>query len=203
MNNRHLIKRHISENRWQYIIMTLIFLSGVVMGNYKVPGLQGGVKSTLLALVDGYLQGGMEGSLQGSSILYHAFLTQGSTLLAIWFLGLTVLGLPLILAIIFMRGYSLGFTLGFLIRAKGGGGALIGLLTIIPQNLVYIPFLLIWAVVATNFSLQVLRGNPSGFSGLLRRLMSYCLLMLFFLLLCLVGAFIEAYLSPWLLSLVM
>jgi stage II sporulation protein M len=203
MNNRHLLKRHIAENRWQYIIMTLIFLSGVVMGNYKVPGLEGGVKSHLLALVDGYLQGGMEGSLHGGAILYHAFITQGSTLLAVWFLGLTVLGLPLILAIIFMRGYSMGFTMGFLIRAKGGGGILIGLLTIVPQNLVYIPFLLIWAVVATNFSLQVLRGNPSGFPDLLRRLMSYSLLMLVFLLICLIGAFIEAYLSPWLLNLAM
>lgn len=201
MNNRHLIRRHISENRWQYIIIALIFISGVIIGNYKVPGLAGGVRSHLLALIDGYLQGGMEGSLSGGAILYHAFVMQGSTILAIWFLGLTVLGLPLILAIVFMRGLSLGFTLGFLVRTKGGGGALIGLLSVLPQNLVYIPFLLMWGVVATNFSIQVLRGNPSGFPGLLRRLTSYSLLMLVFLLLCFIGAFVEAYLSPWLLNL--
>lgn len=201
MKSRHLITRHISENRWQYLLLTTIFLAGVFLGNSQVSGLDGTVKSYLLSLVDKYIEGGITGNFQGSSVVFAAFTNQAYLVIAVWFLGLTVIGLPLILGLIFLRGFSLGFTLGFLIGEKAGGGIIIALLAILPQNLVYIPFMIIWAVVATNFSLQVLRARGSGFTDVVRGLISYTLLMLAFLLLFLMGAFIEAYLAPWLLSL--
>ncbi|MEN6390823.1 MAG: stage II sporulation protein M [Syntrophomonas sp.] len=201
--NRHLIKRHISENRWQYFFLAVVFLAGAVLGNYKVPGVDGTVKSQLLSLVDQYIQGEMTGSFVGSSVLIQAFINQARLVLAIWFLGLTVIGLPLILGVVFLRGFSIGFTLGFLISEKAGGGVLISLLAILPQNLVYIPLLIVWGVISINFSLQVLKGAHSGFPGLMRRMVGYTLLMLVFLLLFLLGAVIEAYLSPWLLNLFM
>jgi len=203
MMNRHLFKRHISENRWQYFILAVVFFAGVFLGNYKVPGVDGAVKTQLLSLVDQYIQGEMTGSFDGSRVLIQAFINQARLVLAIWFLGLTVIGLPLILGVLLLRGFSIGFTLGFLISEKAGGGVLISLLAILPQNLVYIPLLLIWGVVSINFSLQVLKGAHAGFSGLMRRMVGYTLLMLVFLLLFLLGAIIEAYLSPWLLNLFM
>lgn len=203
MKNRHLIKRHISENRWQYFILTAVFLAGAFLGNYKAPGIDGTVKTQLLFLVDQYIQGEMTGSFNESSVLLQAFINQSRLILAIWFLGLTVIGLPLVLGVVFLRGYSIGFTLGFLICEKAGGGVLISLLAILPQNLVYIPLLIAWGVISINFSLQVLRGDHPGFSGLMRRMAGYTLLMLVFLLLYILGAIIEAYLSPWLINLFM
>lgn len=203
MINRHLIKRHIGENRWQYALLALIFLAGVLLGNYKVPGLDSAVRTHLLSLIDNYLQGEMTGNFQGSSVLVQAFINQARVVGVMWFLGLTVIGLPLIVGLVGLRGFSIGFTLGFLIREKAGGGIIISLLAVLPQNLVYIPFLIIWGVVSMNFSIQVLRGFNSGFPGLMRRFISYTLLMLLFLLVFLIGAFVEAYLSPWLLNLAM
>lgn len=201
--NRHLIKRHISENRWQYFFLVVVFLAGAVLGNYKVPGIDGTVKTQLLSLVDQYVQGEMTGSFNGSSVILQAFINQARLVLAIWFLGLTVIGLPLVLGVVFLRGFSIGFTLGFLISEKAGGGIIISLLAILPQNLVYIPLLIIWGVISINFSLQVLKGGHSGFRGLMRRMAGYTLLMLVFLFLLLLGAIIEAYVSPWLLNLFM
>lgn len=203
MMNRHLIKRHISENRWQYFFLAVVFLAGAVLGNYKVTGVDGAVKTQLLSLIDQYIQGEMTGSFKGVNVLLQAFINQARLVLAIWFLGLTVIGLPLILGVVFLRGFSMGFTLGFLISEKAGGGVLISLLAVIPQNLVYIPFLIIWGVISINFSLQVLRGEQAGLPGLMRRMARYTLLMMAFLFLFLLGAFIEAYLSPWLLNLFM
>ncbi len=203
MKSRHLIMRHISENRWQYILLTTIFLAGVLFGNSQVSSLDDSIKSHLLSLVDRYVEGGLTGSFQAGNVLLAAFLNQAYLVLAVWFLGLTVIGLPLILGLIFLRGFSLGFTMGFLVRAKAGGGIIIGLLAIVPQNLVYIPFMIIWAVVAINFSIQVLKGRGAGFSEVIRGITSYTMLMLAFLVLLLIGAFIEAYLAPWLLNLAM
>ncbi len=202
MSFKDRIKQHISENRPQYIMVIIIFLVGLVMGSYQVPGLDGGVKSQLSGMVDDYLRGGMDGSLSGQEILGAAFLKQLKATVLLWFLGLTVIGFPLILGFIWFRGFSLGFTVSFLLHGRAGAGILITIISILPQNIIYIPFFLAWSVMAINFSIYVLKGRNSGVP-LGRAVMGYTIIMLAYLLLFLAGAFVEAYLSPWFLSLIL
>jgi len=112
-----------------------------------------------------------------------------------------VIGVPLILAVVFLRGYALGFTVGFLVQQKGGAGVIMSILSILPQNLVYIPLLIIWAVIAVNFSSYLIGRHPGAALG--KTLINYSLLLAVFLVLFTAGAFIEAYLSPWFLSLIL
>lgn len=200
MGLRRRLKNHISTNRWQYILITVVFVVAFIMGSYRVEGLEGGVKSHLAGLVDSYLNQGGSGGLTGQQLLTGAFLNQTRTAVAIWFLGLTVIGFPLILAVIFYRGFSLGFTFAFLIHQKAGAGVLISILSLLPQNLVYVPALLIWAVVSLNFSIYIFRGR-SAFTW--RAFLSYMVMLAFTLLFILGGAFIEAFLSPWFLRLLL
>ena len=202
MSFKDRIKQHISENRPQYIMVIIIFLVGLVMGSYQVSGLDGGVKSQLSGMVDDYLRGGMDGSLSGQEILVAAFLKQLKATVLLWFLGLTVIGFPLILGFIWFRGFSLGFTVSFLLHDRAGAGILITIISILPQNIIYIPFFLAWSVMGINFSIYVLKGRNSGVP-LGRAVMGYTIIMLAYLLLFLAGAFVEAYLSPWFLSLIL
>jgi stage II sporulation protein M len=202
MSFKDRIKQHISENRPQYIMVIIIFLVGLVMGSYQVSGLDGGVKSQLSGMVDDYLRGGMDGSLSGQEILVAAFLKQLKATVLLWFLGLTVIGFPLILGFIWFRGFSLGFTVSFLLHDRAGAGILITIISILPQNIIYIPLFLAWSVMAINFSIYVLKGRNSGVP-LGRAVMGYTVIMLAYLLIFLAGAFVEAYLSPWFLSLIL
>ncbi|HOQ09104.1 MAG TPA: stage II sporulation protein M [Syntrophomonadaceae bacterium] len=195
------LKQHIRNNRWQYIVIGLVFLVGLVMGGQKVEGLEGGVRDYLRELIDTYLQEGQKAPIYGPGILLAALATQAKTVVAIWFLGLTVIGVPLILAVVFLRGYALGFTVGFLVQQKGGAGVIMSILSILPQNLVYIPLLIIWAVIAVNFSSYLIGRHPGAALG--KTLINYSLLLAVFLVLFTAGAFIEAYLSPWFLSLIL
>ena len=165
-----------------------------------MPGLEGGVRSHLLDLLDKYLQADSQGSTNGAILLFYAFLNQAKSIIGIWFLGLTVIGMPLILALVLLKGFSLGFTIGFLVQEKAGAGILISILSILPQNLVYIPLLIIWSVVGINFSVFIATGRQGRVASLGRALVSYTMLMLVFLLIILMGAFIEAYFSPWFLK---
>lgn len=201
MSLRQRLKQHIKNNRWQYLVISLVFLLGMVMGANKVDGLEGGVRDHLAQLIDNYLQAGRDAPQYGGSVLWAAMKTQAQTVLAIWFLGLTVIGVPLILAVVFLRGYALGFTLGFLVQQKGGAGIVMSIMTIVPQNLVYIPLLVIWSVIALNLSAYLVGRNYSRPLG--SSLLNYCLLMALFLAAFGAGTFIEAYLSPWFLSLLL
>jgi stage II sporulation protein M len=115
-------------------------------------------------------------------------------------LGLTVIGLPLIMVVIFLRAFSLGFTLGFLIQQKAGTGVLVSLVSVLPQNLFYILGLLIAGVVAMNFSLNIVKNRNQGTNKLGLALLAYTTVMLLLLVVFGLGALIEAYFSPWLLG---
>lgn len=195
------LKQHVSENRWQYLLIVVIFLAGIIIGDYKSGGLNDGVKNHLLGLIDNYLNGGADAELNKQAILLNSFLNQAKSVVAIWFLGLTIIGMPLILAIVFLKGFSLGFTVCFLVKEKAMSGILISILSILPQNLIYIPLLIIWSVVGINFSVYITRSRSGIGIPLGRGFISYTLLMLISLMIVLVGALIEAYLSPLFLSL--
>lgn len=197
------IKQHLKENRAPYLLVGVLFITGFIAGYYQVWGLEGDVKEYLLRLIESYLKEGADYSLYGSSIFLQAFWNQARLVLLIWMLGLTVIGIPLILAVVFLRGYALGFTLGFLYHQKAGAGVVLSLVAIFPQNLVYVPFLLVASVIALNFSQYLVKGRNTSSLPLGAGLLLYSLAMLGALCFFLGGAFIEAYLSPWLLQLVL
>lgn len=202
MGFKYRIKQHINENRWQYYILILLFILGIAAGNYPVSYLEEGVKSHLLEMIDNYLRSELADTVT-VSFWAGAFINQFKTLLVIWFLGLTVIGLPLILGIVFVRGFSLGFTVGFLVHEKAGAGIVLILLSIVPQNLVYIPLFLIWSVIAMNFSIYLVKGRTAMNLPLAKALTVYTSLMLIGSAFLLAGSLIETYLSPWLLSLLL
>lgn len=197
MNIISSIINHIKANRWQYLLISIIFVAGLVSGSYRANDLEVSVKSHLLNLIDNYLRGSSQGDLVGSRLLFYAFLNQAKTIVLVWFLGLTVIGMPLILGICFLKGFSLGFTIGFLVQEKAGEGILISLLAILPQNLLYIPLLLVWSVTAIKFSVFITGGRHNSALSLGKVLAAFTGQMLVLLLVVLAGALIEAYFSPW------
>ncbi len=203
MGLKYRIKQHLKENSVQYMLILGIFIIGFMLGFLNVRGLDDEVKKYLVVMLDNYLRGGLEGDLYGRSILVTAFIKQAETIFSIWLLGLTVIGLPLILAVIFLRAFSLGFTVGFLLQQKAGAGVLLAMVSILPQNLVYMPCLIIAGVVAMNFSVYIVKSRTAGGNSLGVALLAYSIVMLLLLLAFALGAFIEAYLSPWLLGLLM
>lgn len=182
------------------MLITLIFLTGILVGDYKALGLTSGVKSHLLTLIDDYLKGGVNVGLDKQAILFNSFLNQGKSIIAVWFLGLTIIGMPIILGVVFLKGFSLGFTISFLVKEKAVSGVLISILSILPQNLIFIPLLIIWSVVGINFTFYTAKGRSRSGIPLSKGLISYTLLMLISLVIVLIGSLIEAYLSPWFLS---
>lgn len=201
MNVRAIIKQHIKKNNWHYILLILILVLGMILGYQKVYSLNGEVRSHLLDLINSYLLGGYKGDYSGDLIFISAYIQQLKSILLIWFLGLTVIGIPLILGVIFFRGFSLGFTIGFLVQEKGTAGVIISILSILPQNLVYLPLIVAWGLVAINFSLYIVKGREVGGLPLTKGLIRYLLLLAVFSVIVLMGVLIEAFLSPWLLGL--
>ena len=151
---------HIRQYWVIYLTLSSVYLAGVVFGAVGVGALGVAETSYLGEFLDTLLKS------QPTS-LDPAFLGQLARdlfimMAGIWILGLTIIGAPLIYLIVFTRGFILGFTVSFIIGAKGTLGLGLILTTVLVPAILAIPFLLLGAGLATIFSFLLLRGKARG-----------------------------------------
>lgn len=87
-----------------------------------------------------------------------------------WLLGLTIIGAPLALVLVFLRGFAVGFTLKFLVDELSFRGALLGLLSVAPHSLLTVSGLCLASGAALTFALSAAkvlagRGDREGVLG--------------------------------------
>lgn len=198
---KHRIAQHFYASWWIYLFVALCFLAGVIFGSLGVNALDDQQAVALKEYVEkGLAQYGDD--LNFSLTVRQAMFKNLYNLGKIFVFGLTIIGLPLVLLIIFTRGFALGFTIVFLIQEKAWRGGILAMLAIIPPNLLSLPAYFLAAVTAINFSLYLLKGNkgPNPLP-LSQYLLGYLLVNAGLTLLMAGSALIEGYLSPVFMSL--
>ncbi|MCR6545815.1 stage II sporulation protein M [Dehalobacterium formicoaceticum] len=194
---RNLIINSFQDNFIIYLIIPVIFAIGIFFGMMGANNLNDQQAQDLVGYVDGFINNLPTAAVDAPSETKYALILNLKTLFYIWFLGLTVIGIPLTMVITFSRGFVLGFTTGFLIQEKAMQGIWVVLLTVVPQNLILVPVILIAAVTSISFSLFVIRGKFAGRTlNLSKRLLSYTFSFLVLGLFAVLSALIQGYISP-------
>jgi stage II sporulation protein M len=176
------------------------FLCGIILGALTLHSLHPVVQQELHQFITLYIDevsifsGEHISSLQTWGQILK---TQAGMLCLLWVFGVTIVGSPLILFAVGARGFIVGFTVGYLVQQEAGRGLVLALAGVLPQNLCYVPAFIGAGAVALYFSITLLRRQHAP----LRRLGVYSLIFLFFLLLVILGSWLEAYLVPLLLRL--
>jgi len=147
----------------------------------------------------------LSGNVSGAS-LPSVFLRSAANnfglLLIILLAGITVIGFPAALLAVAYKGMALGFSSALLIDSMGGKGAVVILLSMVPQNLFLMPALLVASVAAVNLSAQVFSGRQKGIKKSLEFSAGpYLSIFVVLAAALLAGCLIEAFIAPALLQL--
>lgn len=195
---------HFKKNFWLYVISLLFTCIGIVIGIYTVKYMGSFQKSDLNSYIQNFTSSINSGKIQKDALFFDTIKNNAPIIALIWFLGLTIIGIPIVLIIDIIKGFTLGFSAGFLINSLGTKGILVCLVGILPQNLIYIPCLIISSVLAMEFSLALLKENKgkNWINNIWMRITAYSLSFLLLLLVMCIGFLLEAYLSPTLIKLV-
>ena len=189
--------KHIRDHTVLYVITIFMFLVGSSLGAYTVNTLNTFQLQELANYFNYFLAGLTYWNVNSVIVAQDAILNSLTFIFLAWALGLTVIGIPIILLIVAFKGFIMGFTVGFLVLQKGFTGMLIAILSVLPQNFLYVPSLIVCAVVAITFSLCLVRGTKGGrklsFSHMF---ISYILLLLVFCFFTIIGGLIEGYIAP-------
>lgn len=168
MNWNHSIQKYIQEHLSYFIFVSVLFIMGVVFGAMLVNALTLEQKEDMGAYLSQFFMtldaGGMEQTTFQESFVLHL-----KWLLLIFVLGLSVIGLPVILILDFLKGILIGFSIGYLVGELSWKGALFAMASIAPQNLIVVPAILIASVAAISFSVYMIRNRFMQQKGNLSR----------------------------------
>lgn len=145
---KNVILDNIYHNLKSYIIVTVIFLIGIVAGVIFINHINDGQKTEISEYINEFIT-----SLKNDYAVNTGELLKGSLIenfklvLAMWFIGSTVIGIPIVLCIVLYRGFCIGYTISSIITVLGTQkGVIFSLASILLQNIIVIPVLLALAV---------------------------------------------------------
>jgi len=202
---RQRINGYLKANIVTYFFIILIFIIGVVVGALAVRTLPDEQKSQLIGYLHIFFTGlTQEGriSITGENIITSVMFTNGKTILLMWILGFTIVGIPFVLFILFTRGFIIGFTVGFLVNEYVMRGLLFAFASVLPHNFFAIPAILIMGVSATKFSLMLVRRKTYNKINLWYEAAGYSIISMAALIMVLFAALLEVYISPVFMKLV-
>lgn len=193
-----VLGRHFKNNFWFYFVSLLCFCTGIIIGIYCIRYMGSFEKSDLTSYLNNFGTALTSQSVDYKSIFLQTLKNNLPIIFAIWFLGLTLVGLPVILLLDLFKGFTLGFSISFIISQMGVKGIWISLAGIVPQNLIYIPAIIISSVIAMEFSTAVFkdRSQRRWNSNIWVKITSYSFAFLITGSFMFFGFFMESYLTP-------
>ena len=140
----------IKNNLKEYIIISLIFLIGIFLGVMFINNLEEEQKMEIVSYINTYKEAFSQSDSNDNITLLQNNIRENIILtLLIWFIGSTIIGIPIVFGIIAFRGFCLGYTISGLTIVFGvGKGITFALISILLQNLLFIPAIISLGVSA-------------------------------------------------------
>ncbi|MCQ6277989.1 stage II sporulation protein M [Bacillus sp. EB600] len=186
-----------------FVFVVMLFLMGVIFGAIVVNSMSFSQKQDLFYYLSQFFGEVSNGKVAESNDLFlQSFFHNSKFIGLMWVLGISIIGLPIILILLFIKGMVVGFTVGFLVNQMSWKGFMLAFVSILPQNLIIIPVFIIMAVMSMSFSLLMIKKQFMKKYGqpimpiFKRYIFAFIIAVLFIS----VASGIEAFLSPGLMK---
>lgn len=196
-------KKEMKNKNKALIIVTIIFIVGLIFGSLYITILSNDEKTIIIKKVNKFFINNSKLQLDDKlEIFRNSLISNLVYFISMWFLGLSVIGIPIILLMVFFKSFVTGFSVGSIFACFKAKGILGILLYIFPNTILtcaFSIFLGAYSLVVTtiliNNAFHKKTLNFRSFMG------KYFFLLLISILLSIFCAFMDAFVSPSILNL--
>lgn len=197
-------RRAAFQGHWVvYLVVGFCFCGGLFAGGWAANGLERETAGELHEYLDHLFLNAYHADFNARETFLEVAYNNLLFIALIFLAGITVIGIPVMLALVAARGFALGFAMWFVIGEMGGSGVLLVLAAIVPQNLLLVPAVLFAAVLAVSFALLLVRRGFDPEVGVWSNFLRYAAMQLGAAGVLVSAAFVEAYVTPRLVGLLM
>lgn len=157
-----LARNYFYERFFLFLLVIILLVMGVVFGSLSVDSLGGNQRNELTQYLQLFLQGFRQDPMAAAAdpgYAREAIAGHFKTVLFLLVLGVSVIGVPLVLLLVFTRGFILGFTVAFLVRQLGGRGVLFAAAGVLPHQFIAVPALVALAVFNIDLAGSLVRSR--------------------------------------------
>ncbi len=158
---KNIIGNHIVNNLTEYAIVILMFFIGVILGIIFINNIKEEQSKELESYINTFITSLKDGSsIDKVSLLMQSLKNNIGLGILLWFIGCTVIGVPIIYLLIAFRGFCLGYTISAVIAIMGvGKGALFILSSMLLQNFFFIPCILALGVSGMKLYKSIMKDK--------------------------------------------
>lgn len=158
--NLQILEEYIKNNIKEYIIITIIFLIGLFLGVMFINNVGETQKQEIAGYIDVYLEAFKQKEIDYTEQLTNNIKENIILVLTIWFVGSTVIGIPIVLTIIGFRGFCLGYAISSITYVLGTSkGILFSVIALIIQNIIFIPTIISLGVSCLKLYQSILKDK--------------------------------------------
>ncbi|WP_040208249.1 stage II sporulation protein M [Neobacillus jeddahensis] len=186
-----------------FLFIVVLFLMGVIFGAIVVNSMSITQKEDLFYYLSQFFgQVSDDKVAEDNDLFLQSFFHNSKFIGLIWILGISIIGLPVILILLFVKGMVVGFTVGFLVSQMGWNGFLLAFVSILPQNLIIIPVFILIAAFSVIFSIRMIKKQfmKKYAQPIMPFFKRYIFALLAAVIFISAASAVEAYLSPWLMK---
>ena len=189
------ITQHIKDNIKSYLFTACILLIGITLGVLFVNNLPETQSQEIQTYINEFISTLKNGSNIDSGKLIQTSIANNLILVLImWFVGSTVIGIPIVLGIVIYRGFCLGYTVSALIAILGiGKGTIFFVSYMLLQNLILIPCILALAVSGIKLYKSILKDKRK--ENIKLEIVRHTLFSFVMLVFLIIASLIETYIS--------
>ncbi len=195
-----IIKEHIQKNLKQYLIISIIFIIGILLGVIFVNNVNTNEQKEISEYINNFINAlKSDYTIDTNVLLKSTIINNVIIAVALWFIGSTVVGIPIVYGIIGVRGFSLGYTIAAIVATLGTWkGICFGIVTLFFQNIIFIPCILALAVSGMKLYKSILKDKRK--ENIKTEIYRHTIFSAIMAICLIISAFVEVYISSNLLT---
>ena len=198
---KDLILRHIYENFKLYLIVIIIFIVGIVAGVIFINNVNGDQATEIQNYITEFINSLKQDYHIDTGLLLKKSLGDNLILIiAMWLLGSTVIGIPIVMGIVLFRGFCIGYSVSATMATFGvQKGILFFAVTMLLHNLIFIPVIICMTISCIKLYKSIMKDKRR--ENIKIEIIRHTLVSIILSLLLVVASLVESYVSTNLLML--
>ncbi len=194
--------KNITTQKKKYLFLIVITLIGILSGIIFIFFISNADKLLIKDELNTFLLNIKNNNLDYYSSFFQSFSSNFIYLIIIWLLGISIIGIPIIIFLLFFKGFIFGFGISSMISNFGLKGIGLSLGYQSPHLLIMLLIFLLISFYAINFSVKLFRilflRDNINLSPYFKKYIQILIISLVFSLIC---SITETFLSPILINL--
>ncbi|QIB26026.1 stage II sporulation protein M [Caloranaerobacter azorensis] len=199
VNLKKIFNNHFQKYIFLYFLVIVFLMIGISTGAITIRTVDDTAREQIINYLGSFSSIiNKDADLNTIKVFRYSITNNIQTIIAIWLLGITVIGVPIVLIIIALRGFIIGFTVAFFIKEFKIKGLTLSLLYLLPQNIFLIFGFIVTSVISILFSISILKNriNVIRRPSFLNRFVNYTITMFIISIIIIIGSLVESFTTP-------